>query len=101
MKYLKEHPRISITTIILFFICALLAPVYFTKVSSPYYPEIILSNILFIVCAIVLFFTTDKKSENKIFIWLIFSFLVLYDLFFIFYITKKIVLQVYSKVYNN
>lgn len=88
MKYLKEHPRISITTIILFFICALLAPVYFTKVSSPYYSEIILSNILFIVCAIVLFFTTDKKSENKIFIWLIFSFLVLYDLFFIFYITR-------------
>lgn len=90
MKYMKKHPQISMTALIVFFICALLTPVYFTKVASPYYPEIILSNIFLIVCALALFFTADKnkKGRNRLFIWLIFSFIVLYDLFFIFYITR-------------
>lgn len=89
MNYLNKNNRISSVFLKLFIICALLFPVYFSSVSSPYYPEIIISNIFFILCCILIFFTIDKKREYRIFIILTGAFLLLYNVFFIYYITMR------------
>lgn len=89
MSYLNKNSRISSAFLKLFIICALLFPVYFSSVSSPYYPEIIISNILFILCCILIFFTVDKKREYRIFIILTGAFLLLYNVFYIYYITMR------------
>ena len=89
MKYLKTHSLAASVLLKLFIVCALMFPVYFTSVDSPYYPEIIVSNILLILSSILIFFTLDKMKENRIFILLSFCFLILYNIFFIYYITLK------------
>ena len=39
MKYLKTHSLGTFVLLILFVLCALMFPVYFSSVGSPYYPE--------------------------------------------------------------
>ena len=87
MKSLNKNSKISSVLLKLFIICALIFPAYFSSVSSPYYPEIIVSNILFIICSIFIFFTVNKQKEYRIFIILTGAFLVLYNVFFIYNIT--------------
>lgn len=89
MKYLKNHSLAASVLLKLFIVCALLFPVYFSAVGSPYYPEIIVSNILFILSCILIFFTLDKKKENRSFIILSGCLLLLYNIFFLYYITLK------------
>lgn len=89
MSHLNKNSKISSVFLKLFIICSLLFPVYFSSVSSPYYPEIIVSNILFIICCILIFFTVDKQRDYRIFIILTGVFLLLYNVFFIYYITMK------------
>lgn len=89
MSYLNRNSRISSGFLKLFIVCALLFPVYFSSISSPYYPEIIVSNILFILCCTFIFFTVDRQIEYRTFIILTGLFLVLYNAFFIYYITMN------------
>ena len=49
MKYLKTHSLGASVLLKLFILCALIFPVYFSSVGSPYYPEIIVSNILLVL----------------------------------------------------
>ena len=89
MKYLKTHSLAASVLLKLFIVCALMFPVYFPSVGSRYYPEIIVSNILVILSCILISFTLDKAKENRIIILLSFCFLVLYNVFFIYYVTLK------------
>lgn len=89
MRYLKTHNTAASVLLKLFILCALMFPVYFSSVGSPYYPELIVSNILLILSCILIFFSLDKKKENRLFLLLSGCFLILYNIFFIYYITLK------------
>ena len=89
MKYLKTHSLAASVLLKLFIVCALMFPVYFTSVDSPYYPEIIVSNILLVLSCILIFFTLDKTKNNRIFILLSGCFLIMYNIFFVYYMTLK------------
>ena len=89
MKYLKTHSLGASVLLKLFILCALIFPVYFSSVGSPYYPEIIVSNILLVLSCVLIFFTLDKTKNNRILILLSGCFLIMYNIFFVYYMTLK------------